>query len=165
MFLAGLDTVASAMGLVVKTFAEQPQKRREFVELMDDPRRVALAIEELIRYHAIELLPRLVVESTRFKGIHFHAEDQVICPTMAANRDPGQFENPDELVFDRVPNRHMGFGHGPHRCLGIHLARREMCIGLQVMHRRLPDYELHPDRKPELFAGIKGASSLWLRKA
>lgn len=165
MFLAGLDTVASALGLIVKTLAEQPQKRREFVGLMDDPRRVVPAIEELVRFHAIVLVPRRVAESTRFKGVHFRPEDQIICPTMAANRDPEQFENPDELVFDRVPNRHMGFGHGPHRCLGIHLARRELRIGLQALHRRLPDYELHPERKPELFGGIKGASSLWLRRA
>ena len=165
MFMAGLDTVASAMGLIVKTFAEQPQKRREFTELMDDPRRVVLAIEELVRYHAIVLVPRRATKSTRFEGVHFHAEDRITCPTMAANRDPEQFENPEEIVFDRVPNRHMGFGHGPHRCLGLHLARRELRIGLQLLHRRLPDYSLHPDRKPELFGGMKGASSLWLRKA
>ncbi|MCY3793198.1 MAG: cytochrome P450, partial [Gammaproteobacteria bacterium] len=166
MFMAGLDTVASAMGLIVKTFAEQPGKRREFIELMDDPKRVALAVEELVRYHAIVLLPRRVTKDTEFEGVRLQAEDQVSCPTMAANRDPEQFENPDELLYDRTPNRHMGFGHGPHRCLGLHLARRELRIGLQLLHRRLPDYELHPDRKPELFGGsLKGASSLWLRKA
>lgn len=165
MFMAGLDTVASALGLIVKGFAEQPDKRREFIGLMDDPRRLTLAIEELVRYHAIVLLPRRVLREVEFEGVCFHAEDQVNCPTMAANRDPEQFENPDELIFDRVPNRHMGFGHGPHRCLGLHLARRELRIALVLLHRRLPDYELHPDKKPELFGGMKGASSLWLRKA
>ena len=69
-----------------------------------------------------------------------------------------------ELVFDRSPNRHTGFGIGPHRCLGIHLARRELRIGLRALHRRLPDYRLHPERPPELFGGMKGVSSLWLVK-
>ena len=165
MFMAGLDTVASAMGLIVKTFAERPDKRREFIALMDDPTRVALAIEELVRYHAIVLLPRRVRADTEFEGVRFRAEDQLSCPTMAANRDPEQFEHPDEIIYDRAPNRHVGFGHGPHRCLGVHLARRELRIGLQALHRLLPDYELHPDRKPELFGGMKGASSVWLRKA
>ena len=165
MFMAGLDTVASALGLIVKTFAEQPDKRREFVALMDDSRRLMLAVEELVRYNAIVLLPRRVTRPVEFEGVRFHVEDQVSCPTMAANRDPEQFENPDEIIFDRVPNRHMGFGHGPHRCLGLHLARRELRIALVQLHRRLPDYELHPDHKPELFGGMKGASSLWLRKA
>lgn len=165
MFMAGLDTVASALGLIVKTFAEQPDKRREFVALMDDSRRLMLATEELVRYNAIVLLPRRVTRPVEFEGVRFHVEDQVSCPTMAANRDPEQFENPDEIIFDRVPNRHMGFGHGPHRCLGLHLARRELRIALVQLHRRLPDYELHPDHQPELFGGMKGASSLWLRKA
>ena len=165
MFMAGLDTVASALGLIVKTFAEQPDKRREFVALMDDSRRLMLAVEELVRYNAIVLLPRRVTRAIEFEGVRFHVEDQVSCPTMAANRDPEQFENPDEIIFDRVPNRHMGFGHGPHRCLGLHLARRELRIALVQLHRRLPDYELHPDHRPELFGGMKGASSLWLRKA
>tara|TARA_A100001037_G_scaffold304714_1_gene342432 strand:- start:2461 stop:3753 length:1293 start_codon:yes stop_codon:yes gene_type:complete len=164
MFMAGLDTVASAMGLIVKTFAEQPDKRREFIALMDDSQKLTLAVEELVRTHAIVLLPRRVTEEKEFEGASMHAGDQVMCPTMAGNRDPEQFENPDEIIYDRVPNRHMGFGHGPHRCLGIHLARRELRIGLQLLHQRMPDYELHPDKKPELFGGMKGASSLWLRK-
>src|SRR5690606_32959045 len=58
LFMAGLDTVASVLGLVVKGFAEDPAKRREFVALMEDPGRVADAIEELVRYHAIVTMPR-----------------------------------------------------------------------------------------------------------
>jgi len=163
-FMAGLDTVASMLGLVVKTFAENPDQRREFIELMDDEQRLTLAVEELVRYHSIVLLPRRVTGDRKFCGAAFRAEDQVICPTQAANRDPEEFANPDDLIYDRVPNRHMGFGHGPHRCLGIHLARREVRIGLTALHRKLPDYHLHPDRNPELFGGMKGVSQLWLRK-
>ena len=90
--------------------------------------------------------------------------DIVACVTQAANRDGAEFERRDELVFDRSPNRHAGFGIGPHRCLGVHLARRELKIGLRALHRRLPEYRLHPDRPPELFGGMKGVSSLWLVK-
>ncbi|MDE0987614.1 MAG: cytochrome P450 [Pseudomonadales bacterium] len=163
-YMAGLDTVASCLGLTIISLAENPDKRQEFVELMEDPLKVTMAVEELVRVNSIVVLPRRCTEDQVFDGAEFKTGDQVICPTQACNRDPEQFENPDEIIFDRVPNRHMGFGHGPHRCLGIHLARREMRIALQVLHRKLPDYELHPEKKPELFGGMKGASQVWLRK-
>ena len=163
-YMAGLDTVASCLGLTIISLAENPDKRQEFVELMEDPLKVTMAVEELVRVNSIVVLPRRCTEDQVFDGAEFKTGDQVICPTQACNRDPEQFENPDEIIFDRVPNRHMGFGHGPHRCLGIHLARREMRIALQVLHRKLPDYELHPEKKPELCGGMKGASQVWLRK-
>jgi cytochrome P450 len=164
LFMAGLDTVASVLGLIVKGFAEDPAKRREFVALMEDPARVASAIEELVRYHAIVTMPRRVTRPLEMGGEKFAEGEIVACPSPAANRDPAQFPQPHELSYDRTPNRHVGFGLGPHRCLGIHLARRELRVALQAFHRRLPDYRLHPGRKPELFGGMKGASSVWLVK-
>ena len=164
LFMAGLDTVASVLGLIVKGFAEDPAKRREFVALMEDPERVANAIEELVRYHAIVTMPRRATGAIGFRGEPFAENEIIACPSPAANRDPAHFERPHELLFGRSPNRHVGFGLGPHRCLGIHLARRELRVALQVFHRRLPDYRLHGTKQPELFGGMKGASSVWLVK-
>jgi len=164
LFMAGLDTVASVLGLIVKGFAEDPAKRREFVALMDDPGRMANAIEELVRFHAIVTMPRRATGAVGFRGEQFAENEIIACPSPAANRDPEHFPRPHELLFDRTPNRHVGFGLGPHRCLGIHLARRELRVALQAFQRRLPDYRLHPTRKPELFGGMKGVSSLWLVK-
>ena len=164
LFMAGLDTVASVLGLIVKGFAEDPAKRREFVALMEDPVRVASAIEELVRYHAIVTMPRRATGAIGFGGEQFSENEIIACPSPAANRDPEHFPRPHELLFERSPNRHVGFGLGPHRCLGIHLARRELRVALQAFHRRLPDYRLHPTKQPELFGGMKGASSVWLVK-
>ena len=164
LFMAGLDTVASVLGLIVKGFAEEPEKRREFVALMEDPQRVGNAIEELVRYHAIVTMPRRVTRALGYQSEHFAENEIVACPSPAANRDAAHFERPHELIFERSPNRHIGFGLGPHRCLGIHLARRELRVALQTFHRRLPDYRLHPTKPPELFGGMKGASSVWLVK-
>ncbi len=69
------------------------------------------------------------------------------------------------MDFAREPNRHLSFGLGPHRCLGIHLARQELRIALRALHHRLPDYRLHPQRPPEPFAGMKGMGALWLVRA
>jgi cytochrome P450 len=164
LFMAGLDTVASVLGLIVKGFAEDAAKRREFVALMEDEARVASAIEELVRYHAIVTMPRRATRGVGLRGERLGENEVVACPSPAANRDPEQFERPHELRFERSPNRHVGFGLGPHRCLGIHLARRELRIALQALHRRLPDYRLHPTKAPQLFGGMKGAGSVWLVK-
>jgi hypothetical protein len=131
---------------------------------MEDPDRVADAVEELVRFHAIVTPPRRLLSDLSFHGALFRSDDIVSCSTPSANRDPEQFPDPERLILDRHPNRHLGFGLGPHRCLGIHLARRELRIGLQVLHRRLPDYRLHPERPPKPFGGMKGMGSLWLVK-
>ena len=164
LFMAGLDTVASALGLIVQEFATNPDKRREFVALMEDPQKVGPALEELVRVHAIVPLPRRVTREHSFHGALFRQEDMVTVPTMAANRDAEEFPNPHEIQYDRSPNRHLGYGLGPHRCLGIHLARRELRIALQVLHRKLPDYHLDPDQKAVAFGGMKGLASLPLVK-
>jgi cytochrome P450 len=61
----------------------------------------------------------------------------------SANRDPRKFDNPDEFIMDG-PNvyQHLGFGAGPHRCLGMHLARHELPIVINEWHKRIPDYEI-----------------------
>ena len=63
----------------------------------------------------------------------------------AANRDPRVFSDPEDFVLDRRGNAHFGFAAGPHRCLGAHLARREMIIAAEEWHRRIPEYRLATD--------------------
>jgi cytochrome P450 len=68
----------------------------------------------------------------------------------AAGRDPREFTDPDRFDPTRPVNRHLAFGAGPHRCLGSHLARIELTIALEEIHRRIPDYRLIPERPPVL---------------
>ncbi len=63
---------------------------------------------------------------------------------ISANRDPRKFDRPDEFFVERGTNPHVAFGLGPHRCLGMHLARRELAIALEEWHSRIPDYRLSP---------------------
>jgi cytochrome P450 len=110
-------------------------------------------------------MPRRATRAIDLRGEQIAEGAIVALPSAAANRDPEHFVRPNELLFDRSPNRHLGFGLGPHRCLGIHLARRELRVALQALHRRLPDYRPHRSKPAELFGGMKGVSSLWLQKA
>jgi cytochrome P450 len=153
-----------SLGLIVQTFAAHPAKRREFVALMDDPQKLGPAIEELVRVHSIVLLPRRLTRDLSFHGALLRKNDMATVRTQAANRDGDEFPDPHEIRYDRSPNRHLGFGLGPHRCLGIHLARRELRIALQVLHRKLPDYQLDPAREAVAFCGMKGLASLPLVK-
>jgi cytochrome P450 len=66
----------------------------------------------------------------------------VLLPLSSATRDPLSFRDPAAVVLDRTPNNHIAFGAGPHRCLGSHLARRELRIAIEEWHQRIPDYRL-----------------------
>ena len=77
-----------------------------------------------------------------------HAGDRVVLPFVTANRDKDEFRDPDSFVIDREGNRHLGFGVGPHRCAGSHLARVELAVALEEWHRRIPDYRLAADHDP-----------------
>jgi cytochrome P450 len=66
IFMAGLDTVASTMGLIVRGFAQDAPKRREFVSIMGDPKQLDPAVEELVRFHSIVTTPRRVTETSNF---------------------------------------------------------------------------------------------------
>jgi hypothetical protein len=76
--------------------------------------------------------------------------DRVVIPAAPANVDPNVFPDPLRFVADRLPNRHLSFGAGPHRCLGSHLARLELQIAVEEWHQRIPHYHLEPGARPNL---------------
>ena len=95
-------------------------------------------------------------------GQTIRAGERVYMLWASANRDPDKFENPDEVDFDRKPNRHLTFGIGAHRCLGAQLARLELRIMLEEILRRIPDFrvDLKNVRQPTSVTIIWGRTSL-----
>ena len=83
-------------------------------------------------------------EDTEIGGVSVEAGHHVLVNISAANLDPAEFDDPLEVRFDRPVNRHLAFGGGVHRCLGSHLARRELRVALREWHRRIPEYVLSP---------------------
>ena len=80
---------------------------------------------------------------------------------MAASLDPTEFENPLEVDIERSPNRHVAFAYGPHRCLGSHLARRELVIAIEEWLKRVPPFRVKDGVEvPVKPGGLLGVDSL-----
>ncbi len=152
---AGFDTTASGIGRMLQLFATNPEIRQAIKERIDDSQALDVAIEELIRYISpVPGLARTVTEPCEFAGQKLSKEDRLLLLWPSANRDPEEFDTPNEFVADRKPNRHVGFGSGIHRCLGAHVARKEIKVLLQEMFRRdIPQYRLHPEKPPVWHTG------------
>jgi len=139
MLVAGVDTTWSSIGASLWHLAQHPEHRRQ---LRERPELWPSAIEELLRAYAPVTMARIVAHDTEFQGCPMHAGDRVLMSFPAANRDPRQFERPDEVILDREHNRHVAFGAGIHRCAGSNLARLELRVALQVWLERIPEFEL-----------------------
>jgi cytochrome P450 len=151
--LAGLDTTRAELGYMFHHLALNPDDRRRLAE---DPEIVPLAVEETLRYYTIIFGDgRKVTRDVEFHGVQLKQGDMVYGLVSGANRDPRHWDRADEFVIDRERNNHFGFASGPHRCLGMHLARREMAIAVQEWLSVIPDFEL--DSETELMERGGGA--------
>ena len=161
LLIAGIDTTWSAIGASLWHLATHPEDRRRLVE---DRSLRATAVEEFLRAYAPVTMARLVKEDIDFGGVHMKAEDWVLLPFPAANRDPERFERADEVVIDREVNRHAAFGLGIHRCVGSHLARMELRVALDVWLDRVPEFSLADPSGVRWSTGqIRGPRALPLR--
>ena len=80
----------------------------------------------------------------------------------AANRDPGQFADPDRFDITRRPNRHLSFGLGVHICAGNALARLEAVIGFQRLFARFPDLRLTAPARIANRLRFREVEELWV---
>jgi len=158
LFIAGLDTVTSTIGLMMAYLAGHPEKRRELVER---PGLIPSAVEELLRFESIVATGRLITRDCEVAGTPMKAGDRIMLMMGAADRDPAKFPDPDEVDFTRSPNPHLAFGGGPHRCLGSHLARLELTIALEEILRAMPDFHITPGHDVLSHVGeIRGVDEL-----
>jgi cytochrome P450 len=138
---AGLDTTRSALGYIFYHLATHPDTRQE---LLDDPSLWPRFIEEAIRLYPLVLqVGRQAVEDMDFHGLDVKKGDMLWMGIASACRDPRKFPDPDEFDMHRANvNNHLAFGAGQHRCLGMHLARRELVIALEEWHKQIPHYRI-----------------------
>ena len=139
LMVAGIDTTWSSIGSSIWHLAQHPS---DLQRMVNEPELLPTAIEELLRVYAPVTMARIVDRDIEFQGCPMKAGDRVLMAFPAANRDPRQFENPDEVILDREHNRHVAFGSGIHRCAGSNLARLEVRVALQTWLERIPEFEL-----------------------
>ncbi len=140
----GVGTTAS---LVSQTLVHLDAHHEQRAELIAHPQRLERAIEEFLRaFSPTQALARTVLQDTEIAGCPMRAGDRALLAWSSANRDPQQFEAPDEVRIDRWPNRHTAFGLGVHRCAGAHIARAIAAELLGQILTRMPDYVVDRER-------------------
>lgn len=141
LFMAGLDTVTSAFSFQLRHLAENPEDQQR---LRDLPALIPSAVEEMFRAYAVVNTTRYATRDVELAGVMIKKGDNVTCSTILACRDPREFENADKVIFERTPNAHNAFSYGPHRCIGSHLARRELVAGIEEWLKLVPAFRLEP---------------------
>ncbi|CQD14086.1 cytochrome P450 143A4 Cyp143A4 [Mycobacterium lentiflavum] len=148
LILAGLDTVTAAIGYAIYELARRPQLRDM---LRDNPRQTRVFIEEIVRLEpSAPVAPRVTTEFVEIGGMTLPPGTSVRLCMAAINRDGTDSVSTDDIVMDGKVHRHWGFGGGPHRCLGSHLARIELTVIVAEWLKQIPDFDVPPDYTPEI---------------
>lgn len=140
LLLAGHETTVHLISNCILTMLQLDDVRQS---LQGDWSKLDPAFEEMMRYTSPAQFgkPRWATRDMEFCGQALQRGDAIMPLIAAANYDPQRFENPDQFQIDRPQNYHLGFGAGPHVCLGLKLARTETQIVLQRLFSRWPDLQ------------------------
>jgi cytochrome P450 len=152
LLFGGIETTE---GMIANAMLHLLSSPAELEMVLADRRLIPAAVEESLRLEpAAAVVDRYATRDTRLGHARIRAGDQVTVSIAGANRDPAVFGRPDVFDIRRPdPGRQLAFAHGPHFCLGVHLARLEARIAVQAMLEQLPGLHLDP-RSPSAPAGL-----------
>jgi len=137
---AGHETTRNLIGNGMYTLLRHPE---EMAALQKNPELIRSAVEELLRYESpIQFAGRVAKEEMEICGVRLRQGQAILFILGAANRDPQEFKDPDQLDLNRLPNLHLAFGAGEHFCIGNQLARLEGQIAILRMVERFPRMRL-----------------------
>src|ERR1700675_2437889 len=138
---AGHETTTNLIGNGLVALFEHPAEKRRLIQ---NPDLIKTAVEEILRYESSNQLGnRMTTERVELSGVMLEQGTPVTLCIGAANRDPRQFADPENLDIGRMPNRHLAFGTGAHQCAGMALARLEGAIAIARFLKRFPNYALN----------------------
>jgi cytochrome P450 len=160
LMAAGSGTTWKQMGITLAAILERPDV---LAAVQADRAVVRPAIEESVRWMPTDpMFSRHVTRDTDFFGTHLPQGSVLHLCLGAANRDPARWERADDYDITRPPKPSLGFGSGPHVCLGMHVARAEMNVGITALLDRLPNLRLDPDAEHPNYIGFyeRGATAI-----
>jgi cytochrome P450 len=148
--LGGLDTTSGALAAAATYLMDNPSDRER---LIAEPELLDTAVEEFIRWAAaLTGTARTVSKDTEFAGCPMKKGDRVWLLWGSGSRDESAFEDPENVQLDRRPNRHLGFGLGPHRCVGAHVAKGIMRAALPEILEPIGDFQISDPARVEWVA-------------
>lgn len=147
LLFGGIETTE---GAIASTFVHLLARRAELDRVRADPRLAAAAVEETLRFEpSVAVVDRYATRDVALDGAEIQKRELVRVSVAGANRDPSVFADPDRFSLDRRDARgHLTFAHGPHVCLGLHLARMEAEAAVRGALSQLSGLRLDPERPP-----------------
>ena len=140
---AGIETTYRSTGNLLFGLLSSPA---QLDAVRADRSLIPQAIEEAVRWEApLLVITRVATRDTELAGVPIPAGSAVMPMLGAANRDEDRYPDPDRFDIFRTPKPHISFGHGVHVCLGMHLARLEMRVALNLLLDRLRGLRLDPE--------------------
>jgi cytochrome P450 len=146
LLVAGNETTRNAISGGMWAFQRFPD---QWELLKARPEHFATMADELVRFVSpVISFVRTATEDTEVRGQRIAAGEKLLLLYQSANRDEEVFDDPDDFLLDRSPNPNVGFGVGPHVCMGINLARLEIRVLFEELIRRFPDMRVTPGFEP-----------------
>jgi cytochrome P450 len=163
ILVGGVDTTQSQLAHGVRLFASHPEQWRL---LGDDPSLASAAAEEVLRHEPITpFTARIALEDIEYRDVVFPEGTLIFAVAAAANRDPEQWDAPDEfdITAERGRAKALTFGAGPHFCLGANLARAELQEAFAFLAPRMPGLELDGEPLFDSPLGVYGLDAMPVR--
>jgi cytochrome P450 len=158
LFPAGADTTYLALGSMMNHVLADTGLPSQ---LRAEPALIPKVVDECLRlYNTTAFLPRYTESGMDYDGVRIPPDSWVLFGIRAANRDPEVFADPDRFDIARDRRRSLTFSVGPHACLGMHLARAEMKVSLELLLSRLPGLRLGEGKVAMTNAVLRGVR--WL---
>ncbi|MEX1670906.1 cytochrome P450 [Zhongshania guokunii] len=150
LLLGGLDSVSHTMAFFMKFLAENSDHRQQ---LIDDPALIPYAVDELLRRYSIVSTARMALKNIEIGGITMRAGDKVIVEMCMNSMDEEAWPDAMAVKFDRCPKNIPSFGEGPHKCVGMNLARNELRALLEEWLKRIPNFTITPGKSVATMTG------------
>ena len=145
LLVAGNETTRNGISGGIWALSQNPEQYEYILDNLDVDDAMDKAVDEIVRYVSPVLgFIRTVTRDHTYRNTDLKDGDRILMLYGSANRDDRVFDNPDQLDLTRDPNPHLGFGIGPHVCLGANLARMELKTVFQELLGRLPDIKIDP---------------------